>query len=218
MKFRFRREWFFLTEKLQITPAERTAVTTMMVLLVVMFSIPADWFRSEPFDAEYYAPVLAEFRERVEHREREQAALLARFYPEPASSDIAILTAAGTTPDAMVPAVADTGRTAGGPAGTAGGGPGSNTPGSTSPGTIGPGRVDTGAAAPSDTAAVKVININTAGVAELVQLPGIGPAIAARIVEYREQNGPFRRIEDITGVRGIGEARLNSLRSRIKTE
>jgi len=48
------------------------------------------------------------------------------------------------------------------------------------------------------------ININTATVDELAQLKRVGPAYAARIVEYREQNGPFEKAEDIMKVRGIG--------------
>ncbi len=51
--------------------------------------------------------------------------------------------------------------------------------------------------------AVKV-NINTATADELAQLQRVGPAYAARIVEYREQNGPFQKPEDIMKVRGIG--------------
>ncbi len=48
------------------------------------------------------------------------------------------------------------------------------------------------------------ININTATADELAQLKRVGPAYAARIVEYREQNGPFQKPEDIMKVRGIG--------------
>jgi competence protein ComEA len=48
------------------------------------------------------------------------------------------------------------------------------------------------------------ININTATVDELAQLKRVGPAYAARIVEYREQYGPFEKIEDLMKVRGIG--------------
>jgi competence protein ComEA len=49
------------------------------------------------------------------------------------------------------------------------------------------------------------ININTASVDALVALPGIGPSLAQRIVEYRQANGPFSRPEDIKDVRGIGD-------------
>ena len=49
-----------------------------------------------------------------------------------------------------------------------------------------------------------LVNINTAASFELESLPGIGPTIAQRIVDYREQNGPFLSIEDIVNVSGIG--------------
>lgn len=49
------------------------------------------------------------------------------------------------------------------------------------------------------------ININLASVQELDALPGIGPALGQRIVEYREQNGPFKSIEELKKVRGIGD-------------
>ncbi len=49
------------------------------------------------------------------------------------------------------------------------------------------------------------ININTATATELATLPGIGPALAQRIVEYRQAHGPFARIEDLKKVSGIGD-------------
>ena len=49
------------------------------------------------------------------------------------------------------------------------------------------------------------VDLNRAGVDELVELPGIGEKVAARIVEYREKNGPFESPEEIMNVRGIGE-------------
>ena len=51
----------------------------------------------------------------------------------------------------------------------------------------------------------KKVNINTAGEKELRTLRGVGPALARRIMQYREENGRFRRIEEIINVRGIGE-------------
>ena len=55
-------------------------------------------------------------------------------------------------------------------------------------------------------------NINTASAQDLQRLPRIGPALAARIVEYRRVNGPFRHPDEIIGVRGIGEKTLELLR------
>jgi competence protein ComEA len=59
------------------------------------------------------------------------------------------------------------------------------------------------------------ININTATIEELDTLPGIGPGYAQRIIEYREQNGPFGAIEEITLVSGIGDATFEKIRDRI---
>ncbi len=50
-----------------------------------------------------------------------------------------------------------------------------------------------------------VVNINQADLSQLVLLPRVGPALATRIVEYREANGKFERVEDLMLVRGIGE-------------
>lgn len=58
------------------------------------------------------------------------------------------------------------------------------------------------------------INLNTADAAELEQLPGVGPAIAARIIAWREQNGPFRSVDELTAVSGIGQKTLDGLRDR----
>lgn len=49
------------------------------------------------------------------------------------------------------------------------------------------------------------VNLNTATAADLAKLPGIGPAVAARIVEYRQKNGSFKKIEELMNVKGIGE-------------
>jgi len=52
---------------------------------------------------------------------------------------------------------------------------------------------------------VTQLNLNTAKAADLEKLPGIGAATAARIIEYRDQNGPFKKVEDLMNVKGIGE-------------
>ena len=60
------------------------------------------------------------------------------------------------------------------------------------------------------------VDINRAGAAELVALPGVGPALAARIVASREADGPFRSVDDLRRVPGIGPAKLEGLRSRAR--
>ncbi|HEU4403020.1 MAG TPA: helix-hairpin-helix domain-containing protein [Candidatus Polarisedimenticolia bacterium] len=67
------------------------------------------------------------------------------------------------------------------------------------------------AAAPDD----KAVNINSAGLDELMSLPGIGKAYAERIIEYREKNGPFKKLEDLLNVRGIGEKTFQKLKPRL---
>lgn len=57
------------------------------------------------------------------------------------------------------------------------------------------------------------VNINTASPAELEALPGIGPAKAKSIVEYRQKNGAFKSVEELKNVKGIGDAVLNKLKA-----
>jgi competence protein ComEA len=64
-------------------------------------------------------------------------------------------------------------------------------------------------------AATAKININTASAEELDKLPGIGPAIAKAIIDYRTQNGPFKQIEDINAVKGIGDALFEKIKDQI---
>ena len=54
-------------------------------------------------------------------------------------------------------------------------------------------------------------NINTATDSELCTIPGIGTTLANRIVEYRNINGPYKSVEELLNVRGIGEKTLNSI-------
>lgn len=51
----------------------------------------------------------------------------------------------------------------------------------------------------------RALNLNAASATQLQELPGIGVSFAARIVEYRQKYGPFKKIEDLMNIRGIGE-------------
>jgi comEA protein len=62
------------------------------------------------------------------------------------------------------------------------------------------------------------VNVNQAGAEELALLPRVGPSIAQRIVEHREENGPFRSLEDLMLVRGIGEKTFDLLSPYIALE
>ena len=63
-----------------------------------------------------------------------------------------------------------------------------------------------------------IININTASESELEQLPGIGPSISSRIVEYRNKNGKFKSIEDIKNVTGVGDSKFEKIKDLIKVK
>jgi competence ComEA-like helix-hairpin-helix protein len=67
--------------------------------------------------------------------------------------------------------------------------------------------------APRPSLPSKPIPINTATVAQLDALPGIGPALAQRIIDYRTEHGPFTSVDDLTKVRGIGPALMEKIRA-----
>jgi competence ComEA-like helix-hairpin-helix protein len=62
------------------------------------------------------------------------------------------------------------------------------------------------------------VPLNHAGVEELSALPGIGPALAARVVAYRDSAGPFRTVDELGRVRGIGPAKLAALRPLVRLQ
>jgi competence protein ComEA len=59
------------------------------------------------------------------------------------------------------------------------------------------------------------VRINTASTEDITSLPGIGPVLAERIAEYRDENGPFSAVEDLLDVPGIGESKLAALRDSV---
>ena len=63
-----------------------------------------------------------------------------------------------------------------------------------------------------------LVNINKATQSELETLPGIGPSIASKIIDYRESKGKFSKIEDIKNVTGIGDSKFANIKDLITTK
>lgn len=68
----------------------------------------------------------------------------------------------------------------------------------------------------TDVESEEPINVNTADSSRLQELPGIGPALAARIIEHRKANGPFTSVDQLDDVSGIGSALLSRLRDHVR--
>jgi competence protein ComEA len=64
-------------------------------------------------------------------------------------------------------------------------------------------------------ASISLINLNAATQKDLESLPGIGPTIATRMLEYRKVHGQFRTLEDVKRVKGIGEKKASQLKSHV---
>jgi competence protein ComEA len=73
-----------------------------------------------------------------------------------------------------------------------------------------------GAGAGADAGSGAVVDLNTADATTLETLPGIGPALAQRILAWREEHGGFRSVEDLLEVSGIGDARFAELQDRVR--
>ena len=71
---------------------------------------------------------------------------------------------------------------------------------------------------PAAKAVLGTIHLNEATADELQTLPGVGPALSERIVLYRTEHGPFRSVDQLTEVNGVGQAKLTRLRSQLTVD
>ena len=71
------------------------------------------------------------------------------------------------------------------------------------------------ASKPPVAATTEVVNLNTGTAAQIASLPGIGIKTAELVVQYREKNGPFKKIEEIMNVKGVGEKSFLRIKDRL---
>ena len=66
--------------------------------------------------------------------------------------------------------------------------------------------------------AAATISLNRATAEELQALPGVGPALSERIIKYRTEHGPFRTVDQLTEVQGVGQAKLARFKDRLNVD
>jgi comEA protein len=71
------------------------------------------------------------------------------------------------------------------------------------------------AAKPPAPASTEVVNLNSATAAQIASLPGIGLKTAELVIQYRQKNGPFKKVEEIMNVRGVGEKSFLRIKDRL---
>ena len=68
---------------------------------------------------------------------------------------------------------------------------------------------------PAANQAVETVHLNQATAEQLQALPGVGPGLSARIVEYRTEHGPFRSVDQLAEVKGVGQAKLAKFKNQL---
>ena len=71
---------------------------------------------------------------------------------------------------------------------------------------------------PAENSVIGKIQLNQATVEELQALPGVGPALSERIVTYRNEHGPFKTIDQLIEVKGVGQAKLAKIKDRVTVD
>jgi competence protein ComEA len=71
---------------------------------------------------------------------------------------------------------------------------------------------------PAANQTVETVHLNQATAEQLQALPGVGPALSERIVQYRTEHGPFRTVEQLADVKGVGQAKLAKFKNQLTVD
>lgn len=171
-----KRKLFFLLEKLEIKRSERIAISTLLILLVMLSGALTFNEPDTNYSEEEYEKLEKLFKEKSEQIEAEKELILARYDPTrdvPVSMSVRVKER--TTLDAA----------------------------------------DTTEQIDKAQEVVELININSATNKQLQKLPGVGPAYAKRIINWREENGVFTSKDQLLQIKGIGNKRLARIKPLI---
>lgn len=191
---KYKRKYFFLIDKLQVSKTERMAFVILFSVLSLLLT--GSFFIKQTYNyrQESYNQILAEFERKSIQLYQQKAENDKRYLPPsiPEDEKDESIKAANKVITAVSRETGTGEITA-----------------ATEP------DVPNGETGKAEPAAVLKININKAGIDELKQLKGIGDATARNIISYRNENGAFKTAEDLLQVRGIGEKRLEDIKPHI---
>lgn len=193
-----KQDWFFFLDKLQIRPAERFFVGTLSIGLIVFWIINPVISGPELFDDAYYEPVIEQFKAQSARNYIEREEILQNYYPgdEDAISRYVVDVIPDQTPRTVrsqllnkvkeLKQASESESNAQLPLTSISSVSSDTLPKATEPDST------------------NKINLNSAGLTELMKLPRVGEVTARRIIAWREENGGFKRVEEIMEVKGIG--------------
>lgn len=228
---------FFWLDRLHIQASERYFITGLMSVYVLLWIVEPLLVKENPYDEVYYEPLMHAFHERSAERFNERAKLLESYYP--GDSDKINALAGEVIPGPFRERVLYSMSIDKSEIKPIDGGFRRFIPEYLSTSTVfkfienetevskllmisnessfagSSVKVEPESGDTLQSAGIK-INLNTADKEKFMLLPGIGPSLAERIIHFRQENGPFTRIEDIMKVRGIGQARFESFRDRLE--